>query len=434
MTKFTARAIRGRLLDFADDPAAAGPGAHRYVDDGLLVIKDGRIEKTGPAGDLMPALDPAIPVTDHRPHLILPGFIDTHIHYPQTQVIASYGAQLLDWLNTYTFVEEQKFADPVHAAAVATFFFDELLRNGTTTAMVYCSVHRQSAEAFFTESARRNTRMIAGKVLMDRNAPPGLCDTAETGYRDSKDLIAAWHRQGRQLYAATPRFAVTSTEAQLAACGALVAEHADIYLQTHLSENREEIETVAKLFPTARDYTDVYERHGLLGPRSLFGHCIHLTPRERAALSQSKSVAALCPTSNLFIGSGLFDMDALSDPAHPVRLSLATDVGGGTSYSMLRTAAEAYKVLQLKGRNLPALEAFYMITRGNARALDLDGVIGGFDPGTEADFVVLNSRSTPAMDHRMQTVETLEEELFVLMTLGDDRAVAATYIMGEPAG
>jgi len=425
------RALRGRLLDFADDPAVAGDGAHRYIEDGLLIIVDGKVTATGTAAELLPGLDPGTAIIDHHPHLILPGFIDTHIHYPQTQVIASYGAQLLDWLNTYTFVEEQKFADPAHSDLIADFFLDELLRNGTTTAVVYCTVHPQSAEAFFVQSARRNTRMIAGKVLMDRNAPDGLRDTAETGYRDSKALIEKWHGNDRQLYAVTPRFAITSTEAQLQAAGALMTEHPDVYLQTHLSENRREIETVKKLFPDARDYTDVYACHGLLGPKSLFGHCIHLSPRERQALSESGSVAAFCPTSNLFIGSGLFDMAALTAGDHPVQVSLATDVGGGTSYSMLQTAAEAYKVLQLGGQNLPALNAFYLMTRGNARTLSLEGTIGSFDPGAEADVVVLDASATAAMAHRMQTVQTLDEELFVLMTMGDDRAVAATYVMGE---
>ena len=427
------KAIRGRLLTFADDPAVAGETAsHRLVEDGLLVVEDGRIAQIGDAADLLRSL-PADIVVDHYPDaLIMPGFIDTHVHYPQTQVIASYGAQLLDWLQTYTFVEEQKFGDPDHAARIAGFFLDTLQRNGTTTAVVFCTVHPESAEAFFTESERRNARMVAGKVLMDRGAPDGLLDTPERAYDESKALIARWHGRGRQHYAVTPRFAITSTEAQLEAAGALLREHPDVHMQTHLSENLDEIETVKRLFPAAGSYADVYDRYGLLGPRSLFGHCIHLEEGERARMSETGSVAVFCPTSNLFIGSGLFDLERARDPRFPLNVGLATDVGGGTSYSMLRTAAEAYKVLQLRGQNLPALQAFYMITLGNARTLGLDQHIGTLDPGSDADIVVLDPRATSDMDHRMETVEgDLAEELFVLMTLGDDRAIQATYLAGK---
>ncbi len=425
------RAIRGRVLTFSDDPQTAGAKAHDFIEDGLVVIAEDRIAAVGEASALLGTLPDGVTVDSYPGGLILPGFIDTHIHYPQTQVIASYGAQLLDWLERYALVEEQRFGDSGHAAAVAAFFLDELARNGTTTAAVYCTVHPESAEAFFAESARRNTRMIAGKVLMDRNAPAALQDTAERGYAESKALIEGWHGKGRQLYAVTPRFAITSTEAQLEAAGALLKEHPSCYMQTHLSENRREIETVRTLFPWAENYTAVYDRFGLLGPRALFGHCIHLEDGERRLLSESASVAAFCPTSNLFIGSGLFDRAKAQDPAFPLRVGLATDVGGGTSYSLLRTLAEAYKVLQLQDQNLPALEAFYAITLGNARALGLEGKIGSLAPGREADIVVLDATATPAMAHRRERVETLEEELFLLMTLGDDRAVQATYISGQ---
>jgi guanine deaminase len=435
MAQTNARALRGQLLDFIDDPAEVGVAAsHRYLRDGLLVIEDGRIAKVGDARALLPELPAGTPVDEYPNCLILPGLIDTHIHYSQTQVIASYGAQLLEWLHKYTFVEEQKFGAPAHAAAIARFFLDELLRYGTTTAAVYCTVHPESVEAFFAESERRNTRMIAGKVMMDREAPAALTDTAERGYRDSKALLQAWHGRGRQLYAISPRFAVTSSEAQLEAAGTLLREHPGAYLQTHLAENHEEIATVRKLFPKAKSYTDVYDRSGLLGPRSIFGHCLHLGDQELQRLSDTHSVAAFCPTSNLFIGSGLFDLARLRDPARPVRISLATDVGGGTSYSMLRTAAEAYKVLQLQGQNLPALDAFYLITLGNARALGLETEIGSFRIGSEADVVVLDPCATPAMAHRMATMgDDLEATLFVLMTLGDDRAVRATYVLGKLA-
>ncbi len=425
------RAIRGRILTFAAEVGTErGAG---YIEDGLLRIEDGRIAAVGPAATLMPTLPAGTPIDSHPDALILPGFIDPHIHFPQTQVIASYGAQLLDWLERYTFVEEQRFADTGHAVANAVFFIDELLRCGTTTAVVYGSVHPASVDAVMAEAAARDMALIAGKVMMDRNAPPGLRDTAQRAYDESKALIARWHGRGRLRYAITPRFAITSTPAQLEAAGALLREHPQIHLQTHLAENRREIEVVATLFPEAADYTDVYDRYGLLGPRSLFGHCIHLSERERQRLSETGSVAVFCPTSNLFIGSGLFDLAAMQDAGRPVRTALATDVGGGTSYSMLRTAAEAYKVLQLQGQNLPAMAAFAMITRGNAEALGLAEEIGSIAPGRYADLVVLDARATPAMAHRMDRVTTLEEELFVLMTLGDDRSVRETYVAGVPA-
>ncbi len=427
------RALRGRILTFTGDPLEVGEASsHCYLEDGIVLVEDGRIVAVGDASGMLRQLPEGTPIDDHAGQLILPGLIDTHIHLPQTQVIGSHGAQLLEWLQKYTFAEEQKFEDPAHAARVARFFLDELLRHGTTTAVVYGSVHPESIDAFFAESERRNTRMIAGKVMMDRGAPAPLLDTAEQGYRDSKALIERWHDRGRQHYAVSPRFAVTSSDAQLEAAGALVAEHPDCYVQTHLCENLAEIATVRRLFPWARSYTGVYEHFGLLGQRSLFGHCIHLEEMEIELLSASRSIAALCPTSNLFLGSGLFDWETLRGSARPVRVSLATDVGGGTSYSMLRTAAEAYKVVQLRGHSWSALEAFYAITLGNARALGLEGRIGSLAPGTEADMVVLDSRATPAMAHRMETVETLAEELFVLLILGDERALRATYVMGEP--
>lgn len=433
------RALRGRVLTFTGDPATEGDKACRYIEDGLVLLGEGRIVAVGDAAGLLPRVTAQVTVDHYPDALILPGFIDAHIHFPQTQVIASYGAQLMDWLERYALVEEQRFADPAHAAAVASFFLDELARNGTTTAAVYGTVHAEAAEAFFAESHRRNARMLCGKVLMDRNAPEALTDTAQRGYDESKALIARWHGTGRQLYAVTPRFAITSTEAQLEAAGALLKEHPGCWLQTHLSENRREIETVRELFPWAASYTAVYERFGLLGPRALFGHCIHLDEDERRLLSDSGSVAVFCPTSNLFIGSGLFDLAKAHDPRFPLRAAIATDVGGGTSYSMLRTLGEGYKVLQLQHQNLPALMGFYWLTLGNARALGLDDRIGSLAAGREADVVVLDARATPAMAHRAERVATLEEELFLLMTLGDDRAVRATYVAGErvharPAG
>jgi guanine deaminase len=433
MAESRLRAIRGRLLTFLRAPRGTGDAqSYRYIEDGLILVKDGgRIEAVGPADELTARVPAGLPVEQHADALILPGFIDPHIHYPQTQVIASYGAQLLEWLEKYTFVEEQKFADPVHAARNAEFFLDELFRNGTTTACAYCTAHPASAEAFFAAAHKRNAGMIAGNAIMNRNAPPGLLAPANTAIPDSRDLIRRWHGTGRQRYAVTPRFAITSTDEQLAAAGALLQEFPTVLMQTHLDENRNEIATIKRLFPDDPSYTAVYARLGLLGPRSLMGHCIHLDDAEVALLRDTQSVAVFCPTSNLFIGSGLFNYDRLA--AAGVRVALATDVGGGTSYSMLRTAAEAYKVMQLQGQNLPALAAFDLMTRRNAAALGLDGEIGTIVPGAFADLVVLDARATPAMAHRMEVARNLEEELFVLMTLGDDRAVRQTYIAGRPA-
>ena len=396
-----------------------------------MLVANGRIEAVGEAPHVLSQAPEGTAVDDHSGCLIMPGFIDAHIHYPQTQVIGSYGAQLLDWLHNYTFVEEQKFADPDHCARIAEFFLDELFRCGTTTAMVYCTVHPQSVDAFFAASERRGARMIAGKTMMDRDAPAALMDTAQRGYDESKALIGRWRGRGRLDYAVTPRFAVTSSKGQLEAAGALAREFPEAYVQTHLDENKAEIELVARLFPGARSYLDVYERAGLLGPRSVFGHCIHLADSEVAALAASRSVAAFCPTSNLFLGSGLFDQARLRRAG--ARIALATDVGGGTSYSMLRTAGEGYKVLQLNGQPWPAAEAFYRMTLGNARALSLDSHVGSIEKGKEADLVVLDARATPAMAHRMEQANgDLDVELFALITMGDDRAVRQTYVAGEP--
>jgi len=424
-------AVRGRLLTFLRAPSGAGDTqSYRYIDDGVVLVKDGRIAAIGPASELMSQLPPAA-VTEHYPDkLIMPGFIDPHIHYPQTQVIASYGAQLLEWLEKYTFVEEQKFADPQHASRNAEFFLDELARNGTTTAVAYCSAHPSSAEALFAAAHRRNVGMLAGTAIMNRNGPSGLLEPAGQAIPASRELIKRWHGTGRQRYAVTPRFAITSTGAQLGEAGALLQEFPTVLMQTHLDENLHEIATVKALFPEEPSYTAVYHRFGLLGPRSLMGHCIHLDDAEVVLMRDTRSVAVFCPTSNLFIGSGLFNYKRLNEAG--VRIALATDVGGGTSYSMLRTAAEAYKVMQLQGQNLPALAAFDLITRSNAAALGLDGEIGTLQPGAFADLVVLDARATPAMAHRMEVTRDLEEELFVLMTMGDDRAVRQTYIAGRP--
>lgn len=418
--------IRGRTLSFHADPTETDR-AFTYHEDGAILVQDGKILAIG---DYTSLRADDLPEIDHRPHLILPGFIDTHIHFPQVQVIASWGAQLLDWLNTYTFPEEARFAQQGHAPAMADKFLDLLLSHGTTTAAAYCSVHPQSAEALFSAAEARNMAMIAGKVMMDRNAPEGVLDTPQQGYDDSKALIEKWHGRGRQRYAISPRFAITSTPEQMEMAGQLVREHPDCHVQTHLSENLAEIEFTLSLYPKARDYLDIYETYGLLSDKMLLGHCIHLREREIAKMAESGSRAVFCPTSNLFLGSGLFDEAGLR--AAGVVNGIATDVGGGTSYSMLQTLNEGYKILQLRGQKLHPFAAFHWATRGNAIALGMADRIGTLDPGTDADLVVLNSRATPAMALRMERAGTLAEELFILQILGDDRAVAQTYVAGQP--
>lgn len=419
--------LRGRVLSFEREPQAIDDvGSYRYFSDGGITIEDGVIIAVG---DFV--AEAGAEVIDHRPHLILPGFIDMHLHYVQSQIVGSYAGSLLEWLNTYTFVEEQKFSQQGHAEAVAPAFFDELVRNGTTTAVAYCSSHPRSVDAFFGEAEKRNMLMVGGKVMMDRNAPEALCDTAQSGYDDTRMLIERWHGRARGLYAISPRFAITSTPEQLEASRALVAEFPDCYVQTHLSENDAEIDFSLQLYPDAQDYTGIYEDYGLLGPRTLLGHCIHLNHRETSVLAETGAVAVFCPTSNLFLGSGLFDRDRLGKAG--VRMGLATDIGGGTSFGMMETMAEAYKVLQLRGQRLNPFASFYMATLGNARSLSLEGTIGAIAPGHAADLVVLDARATPAMRLRSATVASLAEELFLLQTMGDDRSVAEVYVAGARA-
>lgn len=419
------QAYRASLLTFHADPAFADD-AHTWIEDGLLVVEDGRIRAAGDYAVLAPALDAGVEVIDRRGHIITPGFIDTHLHFPQTDMIASPAPGLLPWLDTYTFPTERRFGDPVHARAGAEFFLDELLRNGTTTALVYCTVHKESVDAFFDASAARNLRMAAGKVLMDRNCPDFLQDTADL--RDSEDLIRRWHKHGRAMYAITPRFAPTSTEAQLAATGELARAYPDTFIQTHVSENQDECKWVGELFPQRRSYLDVYEHHGLMRPRAMFGHCIWLDDTDFARLAGTGSAIAHCPTSNLFLGSGLFDMKRAD--AAGAMVSLGTDVGAGTSFSMLQTMNEAYKVARLKGSYLPALRMFYLATLGAARSMGLEGTIGTLAPGAEADFIVLDPKATPLLARRTALAGTLEETLFALALLGDDRAIRATYAAG----
>ena len=425
-------ALRGTLVSAVDDPFLTDPDKAFTVErDGVVICRDGKIEAVGPASEFLAGV-PRAALADYSGCLIAPGFIDTHVHYVQTGMVASYGTQLLDWLDRYAFPAELEFADPAHAAAMAKVFCAELLRNGTTTALVFCAVYPQSVDALFAEAERHGMRIIAGKVLMDRNAPEKLRDTAQRGYDESKALIARWHGHGRSLYAITPRFAGTSTPAQLDAAGTLWREHPDVLVQTHIAENRREVEWTAELFPQAKNYLDIYDQHGLIGRRAVLAHGIHLGEAELCRCHESGTALAHCPTSNLFLGSGLFRIGAAKDPRRPVQVGLGTDIGGGTSFSLLATMGAAYEIAQLGGRALSAIEAFYLATLGGARALALDDRIGSLAPGREADFVVLDPNATPLLALRNARATSVEDQLFALMTLGDDRAVRATYVAGRP--
>ena len=424
-------ALRGQTLAFKSDPFEVGPeDAIAFDSDGAVIIADGRIVATGPAHELLPN-HPGVGVEHYPGHLIMAGFVDAHIHYPQTGIIASYGAQLMEWLRKYTFPEELKFADPAYARPIAEIFLDEILRNGTTTASVYCTSHPQSVDAIFEAAAVRGLRIAAGKSMMDRNAPPGLLDTPQRAFDESEALIRRWHGRDRLTYAVTPRFSVTSTDAQMEAMGTLWKAHPTTLMQTHIAENKAEIELVKRLFPTARDYLDTYERVGLLGPGANFGHAIHLEQREIDRLRETGSGVSHCPTSNLFIGSGLFDLAGLRRTARPVRVGLGSDVGGGCSFSMLATMRSAYEIAQLRGHSLHPLCAFWLATQGSAQVLRMDDRIGNLVPGRDADIVVLDPGSTPVIAQRTARAASIADTLFVQMILGDDRAVAATYAGGR---
>ncbi len=428
-------AIRGPALTFQGDAFALGVEATlRYESDAVIAFAGGRITHFGPANIVKPALPPGTHIKEYgADSLILPGFIDCHVHYPQTQVIGAYGEQLLDWLNKYTFVAEQQFADVAHARAVAGIFLDECLRNGTTTVASFCTVHAHSVDALFEAAAARGMRVIAGKCLMDRNAPEPLRDTAQRGYDESKALIGRWHGRGRALYAITPRFAPTSTPEQMELAGALWKQHPGTYLQSHVSENRAEVEYARGVYPERGGYLDIYDHYGQLGPRAIYGHGIWLTDAELARMHETGTAIAHCPTSNMFLGSGLFDVRKAKQHDRPVRVGLATDVGAGTTLSMLKTMGAAYQVAQLGGGSLSAPLAFYLATRGAAQALYLEDEIGSIAVGMEADLIVLNMKSTPLIEFRMKHCESLEEALFVQMTTGDSSAIHTAIVHGRAA-
>jgi len=428
-------AIRGPALTYTGDAFAEGlERTMRYEPDAIVAMAGGRIAHFGAAGEVRARLPRGTKVRHYgKDSLIIAGFVDCHVHYPQTQIIAAYGKQLTDWLTRYTYVAEQQFGDEEHARAVAKVFLQECLRAGTTTAAVHCTVHPQSVDAFFEASSALDMRMIAGKVLMDRNAPEALTDTPKRGYDESKALIGRWHGKGRQLYCITPRFAPTSSPEQMAAAGALWSEHPGTYLQSHVSESRAEVAWVKALYPERKGYLDTYEHYRLLGPRAIYGHGVWLTEDELRRCHETGTALAHCPTSNAFLGSGLFDLANAKRAERPVRVGVATDLGAGTSFSMLQTLAEAYKAAHLAGNALSAGHAFYLATRGGAQALGLEDTIGSIGIGMEADLVVLDLKSTPVIEFRMRHCRDLEEALFIQMTLGDDRAVRATYVAGALA-
>ncbi|WP_028312746.1 guanine deaminase [Derxia gummosa] len=426
------RAFRSSILHCLKAPGARGadglPDGVEYFEDGVLVVENGHVVEVGPAHALLARLGD-IEVVDQRGKLILPGFVDGHIHSPQVDVIASYGTQLLDWLERYTFPSEQSFARLEHARETSRFFLDELLRNGTTTAVVFATVHEHSVDALFELAQARQMRLIAGKVLMDRNAPAALTDTAASGEAETRALIERWHGRDRLSIAITPRFAITSTPAQLESAGRLAREFPDVYIQTHVAENHAEIAAVRDLFPDSRSYVDVYDRVGLLRERALYGHCVHLDAADRRRMAQTGAVAVHCPTSNLFLGSGLFDFDAAA--ADGMAVCVGSDVGGGTSYSMLRTLSESYKIGQLKGTSLSAFDLLHLGTLAGAKALGVADRIGRFVPGAEADFIVIDWAATPVLLRRSGIAQTIEEKLFALVMLGDDRAISACHVLGE---
>jgi guanine deaminase len=421
--------LTGQTLTFTGDPFLAPWEDCVQIDSaGGVLLDAGRIVAVGDA-DKLKAQYPQAAVISYGKDLICPGFVDAHVHYAQTAMIASWGKRLIDWLNTYTFPEEALFANQGYPEQIATRFLDLTAANGTTTVASFATIHPASVDAIFEAAAARGQCVVAGKTCMDRNAPENLRDTVQSAYDDSKALIARWHGTGRAQYAITPRFSPTSTPEQLSALGALWAEHPDCLMQTHLSEQTDEIEWVRRLYPLARDYLDTYEAHGLLGARGLYGHCVHLTPREMDRLAEVQGRVIHCPTSNAFIGSGALNLPELA--AKGIPLGLATDTGGGSSFSMLRTMAATYEAAQHHGHALHAAQLMWLATAGSAHALHLDHEIGSLKTGNYADIVVIDMQSTAAISQRANRSGSVWEDVFATVMMGDDRAIRATWIAGK---
>lgn len=425
------KAIRASIMDIArvvDKPEDVEQNV-RFIEDGLMLVDNGRIEWVGEWSEGKDKIPSTVRIRSYPGKIVMPGFVDTHIHYPQAEMVGAYGEQLLEWLNNYTFPTEARYKDKDYSREMSTFFIKQLLRNGTTTALVFGTVHPESVDALFEEAEKINMRMIAGKVMMDRNAPEYLLDTPEIGYNQTKELIERWHKRGRLLYAITPRFAPTSSPEQLAIAGRLKEEYPDTYVHTHLCENQNEIAWVKELFPEQDGYLDVYHHHGLTGSKSVFAHCVHLEDDEWDCLHKTDSAVAFCPTSNLYLGSGLFKLQEAWK--RKVKVGMGTDIGAGTTFNMLQTLNEAYKIMQLQQHRLSAFEAFYLATLGGANSLSLDHLIGNFEVGKEADFVIIDPCSTPLQQLRYDSSRNLSDKLFMLMTLGDDRSIYRTYVDGR---
>lgn len=427
-------ALRGAIYSPSGDPFFDPPAdCVIYEADGLIWIRDGRIRAVGDYNAIRKQLPDEVEIRHYPGSILLPGFIDAHIHYPQVEIIGSYGTQLLEWLNKYTFPTEAKFRDPAHAERIAEFFIAELQRNGTTAASVFCTSAPGSVDAIFAAAQADNMLLLAGVMMMDSHAPAAILDTAQSSYDDSKALIERWHNRGRSLYSVTPRFALTSSPQQLELAGALMREHADVRLQSHISENRAEVARAAELYPERANYTDIYDHYGLLDERAIYGHAIHLSEGELRRFHETGAKIAHCPTSNFFIGSGLFDIAKTRDAARPITVGLGTDVGGGTSFSMLQTMNEAYKMAQLRGISVTAAQSYYLATLGSAQALGIDDRVGRLQAGYAADIAVLDPRATPLLELRADVAESIDELLFALMICADDRAIAATYVAGDLA-
>ena len=422
--------VRGHLIHFLDDPAQAGSSALQTCEDGVLILDHGRIVASGSYAVLKTCYESCDRHYDYRDKWLMPGFIDAHTHYVQSDIIASPSHSLLDWLNRYTFAAEAAFGDREHAAEVATYFLGMMLKNGVTSASIFSSVHPVACDALFAVAQRMGMRINAGKVLMDQHAPDALCDPSGGGIESSVDLIERWHGVDRMRYSITPRFVPTSSAQQLARAGELYQSYPGLHLQSHVAENQQEVAWVQQMYPDARSYLAVYEKFGLLGPRSTYAHGIYLDESDWRLLHDSGTSLAFCPTSNLFLGSGLFNLSAARQ--HGVTVGLATDVGGGDSFSMFATMNQAYKVCQLLNLATRAPDYFYMATLGAARALGLDQFVGNFDIGKEADFVVIDPVATPLLERRQAHANSFEEQLFALMMLADDRAISQVHLLGVP--
>jgi guanine deaminase len=427
------QAYRAALLSFDDD------GSARYEPDGLLVVgpaaNGGRAIRAAGAYAALVANFQGVRITELPGRLLAPGFIDLHVHFPQTDVIGSPAEGLLPWLENYTFPHESRFADHAHAVTMADVFLDELLRNGVTTALTFCTSHPHSVDALLEESERRHLRMIAGKVLQDRHSPDGVRDETAQSLADTEALIRRWHGRGRLGYAITPRFAPSCTEAQLRGAGELAAQFPDVWIQSHVAENRDEVRWAHELFPHARSYLAVYQEFGLMRERAVYAHCIHIDDADRLLMRDTGAAAAVSPTSNLFLGSGFFDYEGAQRIGF--RHGLASDVGGGTSFCPFHTMLAAYYVGR-EGQTKPGVSLspqnlWWQHTAGAARALGLEGVIGNLRPGCEADFLVLDPQATPLLARKTRQARNLDELLFSLIVLGDDRVVQAAYVDGERA-